>query len=79
MNQIKLYFLEDTKKGCIRLQSQLTFFRNTNEADYILKDGQLFFWNGNGWTTSNVDYQIIFDKNEMNEQTLFKLTKLNNK
>lgn len=74
---IKLYKLEETPEGLIRLQSQLTFYlyQGQNVADFIIEDGVLKVWQYGkggraGFYETDLSYKIVTDKNEMKRQEL---------
>ncbi len=65
---IKLFKVDETEDGAIRLQSQLYVDRGT--VDFILEDGILKHWTGHSFTEIDIQYEIIETKEEMNLQIL---------
>lgn len=67
-SKIKLFKLNEMECGTIRLQSQLSYGRDT--ADFILEENKLKVWNGRDFVETNTEYQIITNGIEMLTQTL---------
>ena len=60
--------------GTIRLQSQLPFIYGHTTADFIIRDGKLHSYtngdHGFDFYTTDIPYEIVTDKAEMNTQIL---------
>ena len=74
MAAIKLFNIGELPNGTIRLQSQIPFIFGHTTADYILKDGKLHCYtrgdNGFDYYPTDIPYDIVTDKDEMNTQIL---------
>lgn len=73
-SKIKLFKLGTMEDGTVRLQSQLPFWAGNNVADFIFQDGKLKHFkrgkSGYDFYETDIPYQIVTKKSEMNSQIL---------
>jgi hypothetical protein len=56
MTKIKLTPINKIgEKICCKSQLHL----NRDTCDFVLENGELFSWNGNGWSKSDCEYEIV--------------------